>query len=78
MDKQQGATVQLRVLYSIACDKPSWKTLRKENIHMYTCINESLCDTPERNNTANQLHCLKKGTFMLCIFDHSLKKVKYP
>ena len=27
MDKQQGPTVEHRELYSISCDKPSWKRM---------------------------------------------------
>ena len=27
MDKQQGPTVEHRELYSISCDKPSWKSI---------------------------------------------------
>ena len=29
MDKQQDPTVQHRELYSISCDKPSWKSILK-------------------------------------------------
>ena len=32
MDKPQGPTVQHRELYSISCDKPSWKDYEKEYI----------------------------------------------
>ena len=46
MDGQQGPTVQHRELYSISCDKPQWKRIRKR-IH----ITESLCCTAEINKT---------------------------
>ena len=41
---QQGPTLQHRELYSISCDKPSWKSLFKS---IY--ITESLCCTAEIN-----------------------------
>ena len=27
MDKQQGPAIEHRLLYSISCDKPKWKTI---------------------------------------------------
>ena len=35
LDKQQGPTVEHRELYSISCDKPSWKRILKNNVYMY-------------------------------------------
>ena len=37
MDKQQGPTVEHRALYSIPCDKPSWKRILniKKNVYIY-------------------------------------------
>ena len=39
LDKQQGPTVEHRELYSISCDKPSWKTIWKRMcVYIYICV----------------------------------------
>ena len=50
MDKQQGPTVEHRELYTMSCDKPSWKRILKKEC-IYISITESLCCTAEINTT---------------------------
>ena len=49
MDKQQGPTVEHRELYSVPCDKPSWKRIWKR-----TCIYiKSLCSKRKNNDQSS-------------------------
>ena len=39
MDTQQGPTVEHRELYSISCDKPSWKRIWKKKVSICVQLN---------------------------------------
>ena len=52
---QQGPPVEQRQLYSVFCEKPYEKRIKKESM----CVTESLCCSPETNTTVNQLHSSK-------------------
>ena len=61
-DKQQGPIVQYRELYSITCDKTSWKRILKKEcpyIYMYIYITDIYMYNRDWYNIVNQL-CFKK------------------
>ena len=58
IDKQQGPTVEHRELYSISCNKLSWKRILKKNTRKM----ELLCYTPLTQHI-NQLYFNKHKKF---------------